>query len=221
MNFDLAAMGAKPRYNLLTALVVPRPIAWVTSRNASGQLNVAPFSFFNLMSGNPPVLCLGVGARDGIPKDTARNILETSDFVVNLVSEACLPAMNATAIDFPPQVDEAQEAGLALEDCIHIDVPRLAISPVALECRLMQAVPFGVGRNILIADILSAHVRNDAVLNAERGHIDAFALEMVGRMHGGGWYARARDGFRLPRLKEEDWRSQASVQSPEQGTLPD
>lgn len=119
-------------------------------------------------------------------------------------------------------MDEAREAGLALVDSIHIDIPRLAMSPVGLECRLMQIVPFGIGRSIVIAEILGAHVRDEVVLNAERGHIDAFALGMVGRMHGGGWYARAGEGFRLSRLSIDDWQARTPTVPEGQGNcLPD
>lgn len=205
MHFDLAMMGPKQSYNLLTALVVPRPIAWVTSRNRSGRLNVAPFSFFNIMSGNPPVLAIGIGARDGKPKDTARNIIESREFVVNLVNEDCARPMNATAIDFPEEVDEASEVGLGTCRSVHVGVPRLEMSPVALECTVMQVIPIEGARSIVIGAVAGVHVRDDAVLNAERGHVDAFALGLIGRLHGSGWYARIGDAFQMPRLSPEEW----------------
>lgn len=112
MLFDIDAMDVKPRYNLLSSLIVPRPIAWVTTVDAAGRVNAAPFSFFNLMAGTPPVVVLGIGNRDGAPKDTARNIVDTGEFVINLVTAGLLDAMNVTAVDFDADVDEISEAGL-------------------------------------------------------------------------------------------------------------
>ena len=101
MFIDLNALAGPARYKLLTAAIVPRPIAWIVSRDARGATNVAPFSFFNLMSGDPPLICVGIGMRDGAPKDTARNIAERGEFTVNLVSVRLAARMNVTAVDFP------------------------------------------------------------------------------------------------------------------------
>jgi len=138
MFIDLDTLPGPARYKLLTAAIVPRPIAWIVSRDAQGATNVAPFSFFNLISGDPPLVCVGIGVRDGVPKDTARNIEERGEFSVNLVSADLAARMNVTAVDFPPDVDEAREAGLLLAPCERIRVPRVAQSPVAFECRLRQ-----------------------------------------------------------------------------------
>ena len=114
MFIDLNVLAGPERYKLLTAAIVPRPIAWIVSRGEQGATNVAPFSFFNLMSGDPPLICVGIGMRDGAPKDTARNIAERGEFTVNLVSTRLAARMNVTAVDFPAGVDESQEAGLVL-----------------------------------------------------------------------------------------------------------
>ena len=123
MFIDLETLPGPARYKLLTAAIVPRPIAWIVSRDARGTTNVAPFSFFNLMSGDPPLICVGIGVRDGAPKDTARNIAERGEFTVNLVSSALASRMNVTAVDFPHGVDEAQEAGLLLAPGERVSVP--------------------------------------------------------------------------------------------------
>lgn len=211
MEIDLSAMVPKARYNLLTGLVVPRPIAWVTSRSEEGQLNAAPFSFFNLMGGTPPILCLGIGERGGAPKDSARNIAATGEFVVNLVSEDCAAAMNATAIDFPEDVDELATFGLATLASRSIGVPRIAMSPVAFECRLTQIIPIGHARSIVIGELLIAHVADEAVLDLDRGHLDPGRLGLIGRMQGGGWYARTSDCFRLPQVTLAEWQAGAEV----------
>jgi flavin reductase (DIM6/NTAB) family NADH-FMN oxidoreductase RutF len=207
MHFDLDEMDAKPRHNLLAALVVPRPIAWVTSLSAAGALNAAPFSFFNLMSGSPPILCLGIETRDGKPKDTARNIEETGEFVVNMVSRDLAGQMVVTAIDFDAGVDEVAEAGLALEPSSHVRPPRLAASPAALECRMTQIITIGTTRSIVIATVLAVEVADKFLLNPARGHVDTPALELVGRMHAGAWYATTVDCFRIPRIPVGAWAS--------------
>lgn len=210
MLFDIAAMGVKPRYNLLSSLIVPRPIAWVTTVDAAGRVNAAPFSFFNLMSGTPPVVVLGIGNRDGAPKDTARNIVATGEFVINLVTAELVDAMNVTAIDFDAEVDEIGEAGLDTAVSHAVAPPRIAASPVALECTFTQTVPLGQGRNVIVGAVAYAHVRDDIVIDVDRGHIDAARLGVVARMHGGGWYTTTAP-FRLDRITLGERRSQASA----------
>src|SRR5690554_5643374 len=120
MYYDFSELGGRDTYKLMTATVVPRPIAWVVSQDSAGLLNAAPFSFFGLMSGEPPVVAIGVGARDGEPKDTGRNLRQGADFVINLVSQDLLRQMNVTAIDFDSSVDELAEAGLEICSSIKI-----------------------------------------------------------------------------------------------------
>ncbi|BBZ56000.1 flavin reductase family protein [Mycolicibacterium phocaicum] len=210
MLFDIDAMDVKPRYNLLSSLIVPRPIAWVTTVDAAGRVNAAPFSFFNLMSGTPPVVVLGIGNRDGAPKDTARNIAATGEFVINLVTAELLDAMNITAIDFDAGVDEIGEAGLETVASHAVAPPRIAASPVALECNFTQTVPLGQGRNMVVGAVSYAHVRDDVVIEEHRGHVDASRLDVVARMHGGGWYTTVSP-FRLDRITLADSRSQSSA----------
>lgn len=212
MLFDIDAMAAKPRYNLLSSLIVPRPIAWVTTVDAAGRVNAAPFSFFNLMSGTPPVVVLGIGNRDGAPKDTARNIVDTGEFVINLVTAELLDAMNITAIDFDAGVDEIGEAGLETVASYAVAPPRIAGSPVALECNFTQSVALGQGRNMLVGAVSCAHVRDDIVIDVDRGHIDAARLGVVARMHGGGWYTTVSP-FRLDRIALGDRQSQSPAEA--------
>jgi flavin reductase (DIM6/NTAB) family NADH-FMN oxidoreductase RutF len=135
MRFDLDAIAPDIVYKLLVATVVPRPIAWVTTQSAAGVLNAAPYSFFNVMGPSPPTLVLGLMAHaQGGFKDTARNIVETGQFVVNLVPEALAPAMNVTAVDAPGGVNELDLAGLAPAPSTHVRPPRIAASPVSFEC---------------------------------------------------------------------------------------
>lgn len=205
MLFDLTTLDASLGYRLLVSTITPRPIAWVVSQDEGGGLNAAPFSFFNAFSSDPPVIGLGVGRRPaGTPKDTRANILATGEFVVNLVSEETAHAMNVTAIDFEPTVDELAEARLTTLPSARVKPPRIAESPVALECALLQSVDLGPAYGLILGRVLAIHVRDSAVIDAARCHVDTPALHLIGRMHGTGWYARTTDLFEMPRLTRAD-----------------
>jgi flavin reductase (DIM6/NTAB) family NADH-FMN oxidoreductase RutF len=210
MLFDFATLPTQARYKLLTATITPRPIAWVVSQDADGVLNAAPFSFFNILSSAPPIIGIGIGNREGEdgmlkPKDSRANIIATGQFVVNLVSEDTVRAMNITAIDFPTGVDELVEAGLTTLPSVHIKPPRIAESPVALECELFQRVPLSETAELVLGRILALHVHDDAVIDAERHYINTPMLKLLGRMHGAGWYSRSSDLFELPRIAIDQW----------------
>lgn len=144
MNFDFSTLPAKQRYNLLISSVMPRPIALTTTVDAQGRVNAAPFSFFNVVSTDPPLVVLGIEvAEPGRPKDTARNIAQTGEFVINLVDESLADAMNVCSIDFPPGVDELSEAGLESAPSVAAKPPRVARAPVSLECRRFQSIDLG------------------------------------------------------------------------------
>jgi len=206
MYFDLSELKGRDTYKLMTATIVPRPIAWVVSQDEQGRNNAAPFSFFGAMSGDPPVVCLGVGPRPDGPKDTGANLRDGAGFVINLVSSALMQRMNVTAIDFAPGVDELQAAGLAIAPSHKVAPPRIAESPVSMECRVRQTLELAAHRHIVVADILAMHVRDDAVLDAERCYVDTPRLDLVGRMHGRGWYSIQDNLVEMPRLTEAAWR---------------
>ncbi|MBV7486444.1 flavin reductase family protein [Bordetella sp. BOR01] len=206
MYFDLSALPGRNAYKLMTSTIVPRPIAWVVSQDDQGRNNAAPFSFFGAMSGDPPIVCLGVGSRADGPKDTGANLQAGAGFVINMVSSALLRHMNVTAIDFAPGIDELQAAGLAIAASHKVAPPRIADSPVSMECRVRQLVDVAAHRRIVVAEILAIHVRDDAVLDAQRCYIDTPRLDLVGRMHGGGWYSIQDNLMELPRLTEAAWR---------------
>lgn len=204
MQFDMRALPPLARYKLLTSSVTPRPIAWVTSRSRDGRNNAAPFSFFNAMGDDPPVIVLGILRRpDGSPKDTGANILETGEFVVNLVSESDAAAMNVTCIDAPPEIDEIDLAHLDTAPSVLVVPPRIASAPVSFECRRAESVSLGGRQVIVIAEVLMAHVADRFVLDAERLYLDTPAMKLIARMHGSGWYLRATDLFKMPRPKWE------------------
>lgn len=204
MEFDFTQVAAGDRYKLLSASITPRPIAWVTSRSAAGVANAAPFSFFNMVSADPPLLAIGfLRQPDGRHKDTPANILETKEFVVNLVSEADAEAMNFTCIDAPPDFDEAAHAGLSLAPSSVVAPDRIASAPVSMECRLYQAIEAGQS-TIVLGEVVRFHI-HDAFIDAERLHVDTMAMGLVARMHGAGWYSRSDTSFQLMRPRYADW----------------
>lgn len=210
MLFDFAKIPGKERYKLLVSTVTPRPIAWVVSQDAQGVLNAAPFSFFNVFSGDPAVVAIGIGSRKpGRAKDSRANIRETGQFVVNLVAEWNAEAMNITGIEFDPRIDELAQAGLTPLSSTHVKPPRIAESPVALECELMQIVDLGE-TGLVLGRVVAMHVRDDFVLDAKSYYVDTPNLKLLGRMHGRGWYARTSDLFDMPRIPVDEWKINAA-----------
>jgi flavin reductase (DIM6/NTAB) family NADH-FMN oxidoreductase RutF len=206
MLFDVVGTTNENVYKLLVATIGPRPIAWVTTQDVDGTLNAAPFSFFNAMSGNPPVVAFGIGGRGpGDVKDTGGNIRRTGEFVVNLVSYRLAEQMNVTAIDFPKAVNELAQAGLATAPSLHVKPPRIAQAPVAMECERLVIVDVGVDRAVVLGKVVAFHVQDDCVLDKDRCYIDTPKLDLIGRMHGAGWYARTTDRFEMPRINVNDW----------------
>ena len=193
MDLTLADLPARDRYKLLSALVVPRPIAWITTCNPDGSVNAAPYSFFNLMGSRPPVVAIGPDDSGGV-KDTPRNVRQTGRFVVNVVDEAVAAAMHASSAPYPAGASEAEALGLATAAIPEWDVPRLADAPAALACREHTTLHIGDTR-VLLGVVERLYVRDDLV-DADRWRIDQEALRPVGRL-GGGLYARTRDHLDL------------------------
>lgn len=203
MNMNFQNATPLERYKILTAVVVPRPIAWITTRSREGVVNAAPFSFFNAVGADPALVAVGIGNRGrGIPKDTARNIRETGEFVINLVTEANAAAMNLTAAEFETGVDELAQAGLTALDSVQVRAPRIAESPVHLECREVQTIEIGRNR-VIMGEVIEVHIE-DAYFDADRMYVATEKLAAVGRMHGRGWYARSSDLYEIPRVKPEE-----------------
>ena len=206
MIFEFSSTASRDVYKLLVSTIQPRPIAWVTTQDVDGSVNAAPFSFFNAVSGDPPVVAIGIGGRGpGDVKDTGGNIRRTGEFVVNLVSYDLREQMNVTAIDFPKEVDELKEAGLTTTASAKVKPPRITEAPVALECERLVIVDVGIDRSVVLGKVVAVYVRDDCVLDAERCYIDTPKLDLIGRMHGGGWYSRVTDRFDLPRISVDEW----------------
>jgi flavin reductase (DIM6/NTAB) family NADH-FMN oxidoreductase RutF len=160
ISVDPSTLPHRDRYKLLTGLVIPRPIAFVTSMSAEGVINAAPFSFFNLVADDPAVCVIGIDPKpSGGPKDTVANAFATGEFVVNLVDEALGPKMNLCATDFPTGISEPEEVGLTLVPSERVKVPRLAEAPVSLECTLRDRVELGKDHYVLLGNVLHLHAR--------------------------------------------------------------
>lgn len=205
MHFDPETLDSANLYKLVTATVVPRPIAWVVTRNAQGRRNAAPFSFFNAFSGAPPVVAVGIVPHPDREKDTFTNIQTRGEFVVNLVPESLAQAMNVTAIVFPADVDELEAAGLETAPCEKIDIPRIAASPVAFECRLQQVVDIDAPYHMVIGDVVGIHIADAAILDANRCYVDTPGLGIIGRLRSPGGYVRTTTGFEMPMRRHAQW----------------
>ena len=206
MDFKVEDLEHRQVYNLLIGLVAPRPIALVTSRNEAGTLNAAPFSAYNYLCTDPPVVALGVTDRPAsfVPKDTARNIRRTGEFVVNVVTEDLLHGMNVCATDFPEEVSEVEMAGLTTVPSLIVKVPRLAEAHAAMECVEHATIEIGRSR-IILGRVVAFHVE-DRFVDPAGPYIKAEELHAIGRMNGLGSYVKTRDAFvTLPRISYEDW----------------
>ncbi|MFI5357433.1 MAG: flavin reductase family protein [Opitutales bacterium] len=200
MRLDFTRLPARDAYRWMTAMILPRPIAWVSTISADGKTNLAPFSFFQGVCANPPTLMfVPVNNRQGAKKDTVRNIEAVPEFVVNLVSHALGETMNQTAALLPYGESEFERYGIAAAPAEKVRPPRVAAAPVAFECALDRIVCIGEGplaANVVFGRILAAHV-SETVLDAA-GHIDTRKLDLIGRLGGDG-YATTRDTFAMER----------------------
>lgn len=200
MELDLEGQLADRAYPILACLVTPRPIAFVTTVSPDGRINAAPFSFFNLLGADPPILGFAPGDRDdGTPKDTARNIRLTHEFVVNLVDEAIAEAMNQCAASLPYGENELEHAGLHACPSSLVKPPRIAESPVNLECKEWGTLQIGDNR-LVIGLIQRVHLRDD-LFDSEKLRVRTEKLFLIGRMASPHWYCRTRERFEMIRPK--------------------
>lgn len=195
--FDFADLSARDAYKIMIGTIVPRPIAWVTTVSPDGVVNAAPYSFFNCLSADPPILALGVENKpDRSFKDTAYNIRMTECFTVNIVDRANVEAMAVTAAGVAPEIDELEMAGLTAVPGDRVVCPRIAEAPVAFECERYLGITVSSAREIILGRIVRAHIRED-IINPENFHSDHEKLDALGRMGGDG-YAGTSDYFDLP-----------------------
>jgi flavin reductase (DIM6/NTAB) family NADH-FMN oxidoreductase RutF len=199
MKIDPAGLDGKAIHEWMVGCVVPRPIAFVSTIGEDGVYNVAPFSFFTLMSMHPTVVGFAIGRRrGGSKKDTLVNIEFSREYVINVVSESIVRAMNQASGDYPSHVDEFKEAGLTPVASDLVKPPRVAESPIQIECRLMQIMEFGASpriHNFIVGEVLVVHVQDDLIVD---GVIKSDRLKAVGRL-GEDFYCRTGDLFEMKR----------------------
>lgn len=201
MQIDPALHSSVENYKLLTNLVVPRPIAWVTTQSESGVVNLAPFSFFNAVGSDPLYVIISVGRRDdGELKDTANNIEFSREFVVNLVTEELFDAMNISAADFPAGQSELDAAHLHTAPSVRIKTPRVAQAQASLECKLFSAQPLGAN-TVFIGEVVMFHVADHLI--GPRLHVNNFAP--IGRLGSPSVYCRTTDRFDIARISYAQW----------------
>jgi flavin reductase (DIM6/NTAB) family NADH-FMN oxidoreductase RutF len=196
---DPASTPHQNLYKLLIGSVVPRPIGFISTVSVEGACNLAPFSFFNAVCGNPPVVCFSASFRDP-RKDTYLNVKATGEFVVNIVSEEIAEKMNLTSGDYPPSGDEFEISGLTPVPCELVRAPRVAESHVSMECKLMQIIDVSErpgGASLILGEVIRFHVDDNIVTDFK---IDPDKLRAIGRM-GGNEYSRTRDRFEMIRPK--------------------
>jgi flavin reductase (DIM6/NTAB) family NADH-FMN oxidoreductase RutF len=210
LKFDLEKTSHSEVYKLLIGLIAPRPIALITTLDEKGKLNAAPFSAFNYFCTDPPIVGVGVTNRPDqnfVPKDTARNIRRTGDFVVNVVTEDIAEKMNICAIDFPQGTNELEIAGFTTADSLAVKTPRIEQAHAALECREHTTLEIGKSR-IILGRVVAIYVE-DRYIDPAGPYILAEELHAVGRMNGLGNYVRTRDAFlKIPRLSYAEWKKQ-------------
>ena len=206
LSFDPAKCLQRQVYKLMTGIIVPRPIALVSTLSREGVANLAPFSFFCGVGSVPPTVlfCPSLRPADsaeaGKRKDTLRNVEETGEFVVNVVSDAIAAAANAASAEVPPEVDEFQLSGLTPVPSEAVRPPRVAESPAQMECKLLQVIYTGHAPGsgvIVLGEVVRFHVREELV---EDFRVDPAGLDAVGRMAGNAW-VRTRDRIELIRPK--------------------
>ena len=204
MQIDPTAMDQTAVYKLLIGCVVPRPIAWVSSVDADGVPNLAPFSYFMAITDDPPTIAFSAAPRAAaagaprVKKDTLRNVEATGEFVVNVVDDAHAVQMNLTSGDYPPEVDEFALAGLAAAPGLKVKAPRVADAPISMECRLARIIPVGnAPHSLVLGQIVHFHVRDD-LYDATTGRIDLHRLRPVGRL-AGNLYTHVHDIFEMKR----------------------
>jgi len=200
IELDILTTHADRAYPILAGLVTPRPIAWVTTLNEDGSVNVAPFSFFNVFGDEPPLVIFAPGDRpDGTPKDTARNCRRTGEFVVNLVDESLAEVMNRTSATVPYGVSETEREGLETAPSTSVAPPRIAAAPAALECKTHSIQQ--IGENRLVFGIVHRVQVREEFFDMETLRVRGEFFHPVGRMSVPNWYCKTSDLFEMVRPK--------------------
>jgi len=197
VDLELARLPVLERYKLLIGLVIPRPIAWISTRSANGVANCAPFSFFNVFSEEPPLCVIGINPRsDGAMKHSLKNIRRTREFVVNLVDEATANAMHVSSHEFAEDESEFEKTGLSEAPAILVQHPRIAEAAACLECRVERLIEVSGTRQLVLGEILLVHAR-DGIIDPQTKRISEERYRPIGRLFADR-YCTTRQRFNLP-----------------------
>jgi len=196
MEIDPKQLNPSQAYDLMISIIVPRPIAFISTLNPEGLPNAAPFSFFNGVSTDPPLVAISIARRGSEKKGTLRNIEATGEFVVNMVDEDLTEGMNRGAGNYPPNTNKFEVAGLTAKPSVKVKPPRIGEAPISLECRLVQVMPLPESKDaLIIGRIVYIHMKDALWIN---GSVDPARLRAIGRL-GQSTYCRIRDTFSLER----------------------
>ena len=197
MDLEFAALPVEERYKLLASLVIPRPIAWISTVNAAGVNNCAPYSFFNAFAEDPPLCMVSFGPRkDGQTKHSLINILETGEFVVNLVDEATANAMHISSYEIPAEESEFEQTGLTPAPALRVRHPRIAEAPISFECRVYKTLEITAQRVFVFGEIVLLHAR-DGIVDPATKRVDEAHYKPIGRLYANR-YCTTRQRFALP-----------------------
>jgi flavin reductase (DIM6/NTAB) family NADH-FMN oxidoreductase RutF len=197
MHLEFAQLPPLERYKLLIGLVIPRPIAWISTRSANGVANCAPFSFFNVFSEDPPLCVVGINPRsDGAIKHTLKNIRRTKEFVVNLADESTANAMHLSSYEFTEEESEFEKAGLTQAPALRVQHPRIAEAAASLECKLYKLLEISATRELVLGEIVVVHAR-DGIIDPKTKRISEQNYHPVGRLFANR-YCTTRERFDLP-----------------------
>jgi len=197
VNVAFQTIDERTRYKMLAALVIPRPIAFISTRSENGVANCAPFSFFNVVSSDPPLLVINIGTReDGGAKHSLKNILRTGEFVVNLVDEATANGMHLASSELPEDESEFDKAGFTPVESKVVKHPRIAESPAAFECTLWKHIELPHARAIIFGEVVHLHAR-DGIIDTKTWRIVDDMYQPIGRTYANG-YCTTRQRFKLP-----------------------
>lgn len=185
VRVDACDLASEMAHRLIIGCVAPRPIAWISTQDEHGHVNAAPFSSYNFVSSEPPMLAVQIALRNGAIKDTARNIRQTAEFVVNVATEDNMEAMHRSARDYPAEISEPTEIGIALLPSTFVRPPRIAISPVQMECRLHKIVELSQDSSLFIGQVLTFHLSSHIY---DGRVVDTVKMRPLGRL-GGPYYA--------------------------------
>jgi flavin reductase (DIM6/NTAB) family NADH-FMN oxidoreductase RutF len=200
ITFVPTEMADAAPYHLLTSIVAPRPIAWISTIGTKGVTNLAPFSFFNAVAGFPPTIMFSLSyrRREPLEKDTLRNVRQVGEFVCHIVDETLAEAMACTAMDWPPGISEIDEVGLTAVPSIDIQPPRVVEAPIAMECKVTQIIPIEGATNVMVlGQVLRFHLREE-LYRPELGLVDTVAMKPITRLGGPVEYTKIGELFFLP-----------------------